>query len=479
MLKKYGSHIKIALTGLLLITLVSAIVMVLRFCSLPDQITTEIKISDLKSPDFNDSKSSQNAIKVTFEPKRDMIGLLRFVNLPTPGFDPAKVTKTHRIISAHYDKRTGLVICNILVMEQDQTEKTNLVYMGPHGIAAKPDSALGKFKKAPLMNESALSSFSTTVLIFDPESRQLYTFDPFALTYTESLPIRNDIQPVKISTLFVIGNRNWSITIGYPAQALSHPAQEIDTLILDKTGAIYVLNTATMTLSNSVAFIPHVDKNPLQMLAFAAVHRSLNFKDVYITASVPDNGDALHVRIYDDKGKILYDNINYTPGLDGRLITSITAQSFLPFISCVSSYCLGPYFTAMDSYQSFFLVPHVLLAGTSRMTDSRLIMPVFFLFWPLLVGVILACLTLRNAKQLGIPNKSCCPWFLGVLFFGVPAFLTWLCVRPKITMITCNSCGLPRRPDTEKCHHCGAKLTLPAPQNAFSVKNPAGTAIPK
>lgn len=469
--KKYAIQAKTAITGFLFITLIGAILMIFNFIVLPDQITTEIKISDLKSPDFNDSTSSSNTIKVTFEPKRDMIGLLRFENMvPAPGFDATQIIPARkRLISAKYEKRTGLVICRTLISQQDKTEKTSLVYMGPNGIAAKSDSALGRFQD-PLLETSILSSFFSTLLLYDPPSRQFYSFDPFALTYTKGLPIGNDIQPLKISTPYLaIGNRNWALSLSYPAQSLVHP--DHDALVLDKTGAIYSLNTQTLTLSNCKGFIPHCNENPMQMLAFAALHRMINFKDVYIIASATDNGDALHVRIYDDNANLLYTNVNYTSALDARLITSVTAQSFLPFISCVSSYCLGPYFTAMDSYQSFYLVPHVLLAATSRMTDSRLIMPMFFLFWPLLLGVIFATITIRNAKQLGVEKESCCTWFIVVLFLGLPAFLTWLCLRPRVTMITCNNCGLPRRPDTEKCHHCCAKLELPSPQNTFAVKN--------
>ena len=50
---------------------------------------------------------------------------------------------------------------------------------------------------------------------------------------------------------------------------------------------------------------------------------------------------------------------------------------------------------------------------------------------------------------------------LGTFALGLPGYLTYRLTRPKITLVTCRNCGLGRRPDREKCHHCGSLWHVP------------------
>jgi hypothetical protein len=67
----------------------------------------------------------------------------------------------------------------------------------------------------------------------------------------------------------------------------------------------------------------------------------------------------------------------------------------------------------------------------------------------------------RDAARIGLARRTRKIWVVWTVVFGLPAYIAYRVTRPKVTLVTCTNCGLGRRPDMEKCHHCGSAWVVP------------------
>ena len=44
---------------------------------------------------------------------------------------------------------------------------------------------------------------------------------------------------------------------------------------------------------------------------------------------------------------------------------------------------------------------------------------------------------------------------LATVALGLAGYIAYRLTRPKVVMVTCANCGRLRRPDLERCQHCG------------------------
>jgi hypothetical protein len=79
----------------------------------------------------------------------------------------------------------------------------------------------------------------------------------------------------------------------------------------------------------------------------------------------------------------------------------------------------------------------------------------------ILFGVFLAWRVGKDAAVVGVPKRARQCWVIGVILFGLSAYLTYRLVRYRETLVTCENCGRLRRVDMAHCHRCGSKWLVP------------------
>jgi len=78
-----------------------------------------------------------------------------------------------------------------------------------------------------------------------------------------------------------------------------------------------------------------------------------------------------------------------------------------------------------------------------------------FLMLPsLAISIWLAFAARRKAALLGCDTLAKDAWFIAILAFGIPAYITFWLMLPKERMVTCANCGNPRRVEFDICQSC-------------------------
>jgi hypothetical protein len=92
-------------------------------------------------------------------------------------------------------------------------------------------------------------------------------------------------------------------------------------------------------------------------------------------------------------------------------------------------------------------------------------MQLFGALWVMLpaigLAIFLAWRVVRDAAAVGLSSNARSLWLLGTLSFGLPAYITYRMTRPTAALVTCATCGRPRRPDMERCHLCNSAWEVP------------------
>ncbi len=151
----------------------------------------------------------------------------------------------------------------------------------------------------------------------------------------------------------------------------------------------------------------------------------------------------------------------------GPLLTALKygVENLHPPLLTAASYFLAHRIEASASHRTLFLIPNSFAAlqqdvmGYSILTrfGGALVM----MLPAILLAVLLTWRVVRDAKTVGLSSNARLLWMLGTLGFGLPAYITYRLTRPKAVLVTCANCGLPRRPDMERCHRCNGPWRTP------------------
>ena len=150
--------------------------------------------------------------------------------------------------------------------------------------------------------------------------------------------------------------------------------------------------------------------------------------------------------------------------------TALTGLRYLlenlqPPVFSVASYFTAPYISPEKGQRNLLLLPHSFAGSLGRKYQEdrfqRLAVLAMTMSPSLLIAAVLTMAVRRQARTIGLSDRSIKYWTAAILTFGLPAFLTWRFTRPTHTLVTCANCGRGRRPDMEKCHHCGSASEVP------------------
>ena len=277
-------------------------------------------------------------------------------------------------------------------------------------------------------------------------------------------------------------------------------------LILDKTGRIDLLDKETLKFTAAAGRLPETatlfgaegPATPKNTLSYGAkavylgatrtvetvLEKRTSDKETFrysglIAASLSRDGTALALTVYDETGqakrqtyrtsrrrsKTSQNAYFSSPWAPTSSIVKYLAESLHPPVLTIASFFTASAFEAGAGHRALFLLPNSFIAMKARANRGnmfgRTIFALLLMTPGLLLALWLAARIVRDAAILGLPGNVRVFWIIATVAFGPAGYITYRLTQPKITLVTCANCGKPRRPDMDKCHHCGSKWDVP------------------
>jgi len=161
-------------------------------------------------------------------------------------------------------------------------------------------------------------------------------------------------------------------------------------------------------------------------------------------------------------GKAFFFGAPWAPALT---IGKYLAENLHPPILSLASYFMAYSFEAGAGHRALFILPNSFVAMKGRDVRqnavSRLGYALLLMLPSLILGIFLAWRVEKDATLVGLSESARLFWMIGTIAFGLAGYITYRLTRPKETLVSCANCGKLRRPDMEKCHHCGSKWHVP------------------
>ncbi len=203
-------------------------------------------------------------------------------------------------------------------------------------------------------------------------------------------------------------------------------------------------------------------------------------------ASLSRDGTALALAVFDEKGKSIKSEYTRLPEQKGRSTTYLRSskvfyfetpwspvltigkylvENLHPPILSLASYFTASAFEAVSGHRALFFLPNSFIAMMGREHRENFAERFMSALWLILPSIILAIWLAwrvnKDAVVVGLSENARRYWIIGTIAFGLAAYITYRLTRPKITLVTCQNCGKPRRPDMAKCHRCKSDWHVP------------------
>ena len=448
------------------------------------------------------------------------LGVSQYVERYRPGGSSSFVYRWNSqpdgTTSVYYDPSLGLLV----YLETETEPKADGAqafrhithYAGPEGTGDKPDEKLGRFF-APVADRFVLDP----QIVYDRAARRFFAVDWSDRTVHKGpqLPEGGAHRPVQIRVLAT----NLQVPLIQPSTPLKGsrrgdalwPAYFWVTnlvLVLDASGRIdlldpqtlhYVGVTGRLTSPTSVYDLARQVK-PGDVMAYEVLAIGLPQDDegkewTYggcAVATVSRDLTGLRLEVYDANGRSVASEETHIPryveAADGRIMTQgstpsvraayfrlpgaqvltsikFTLESLHPPLLLALSHWAAPHLDAAAGYRSVFLLPDSFLGMSARDTGAGMwtrFLRAWMLVCPaVLLALLFAWLVVRDGTKRGLSKNARTAWLAAAVAFGLPAYLTYRLTRPRVTLVTCANCGVGRRPDREKCNHCGSPWVVP------------------
>jgi hypothetical protein len=203
--------------------------------------------------------------------------------------------------------------------------------------------------------------------------------------------------------------------------------------------------------------------------------------------SVSRSGTALALTVFDAEGKqlktqytkgekyIIRRHERYIPSSKAvfweipwapvATIVKYSAENLHPPILSILSYFTTESFEAASGHRALFILPNSFIAMKGRDTRAnfteRLFTALLLISPSIVLSLILSWRISKDAKVVGLSKSTQLFWLICTILFGLVAYITYRLTRPKITLVTCQNCGRPRRTDMDLCHQCKSKWNVP------------------
>ena len=211
-------------------------------------------------------------------------------------------------------------------------------------------------------------------------------------------------------------------------------------------------------------------------------NREYAYKGIMAT-SLSKDGTVMSLVVFDEKGDTtirheiygLFYKSRYSryskaialdiPWLSSLVIGEYSLENIHPLILSVLTYFTADSFEAGSGYRALFILPNSFIAMLARDASKNIVGKIIIAFQMLLPSILLSLFfswrIIKDATKVGLSKKARFFWIVGTIPFGIVAYITYRLTRPKITLVTCQNCGKPRRPDMDLCHRCNSKWDVP------------------
>ncbi|MHC4755008.1 MAG: hypothetical protein ACYTBP_07670, partial [Planctomycetota bacterium] len=246
-----------------------------------------------------------------------------------------------------------------------------------------------------------------------------------------------------------------------------------DTAVVEKTGYPKPKDVLSYNVL-PVTIFPQGRENPGQYrgLLVSCLNRegSETALGVFNSSGKPEAIKFSEVHIWDQlrghDNRVSTRKAIYTgkPGAPLCTVLKYLFENLHPPILSELSYWTANLLDASSNGSSLFLMPNSFIAMKARKAEnffSRLIEAIFLMSPAIILSVWLTIRVNKDACKTGLCENAKTLWIVGTICFGLVAYITYRLTRPGITLVTCQNCGNPRRPDMEHCHHCKSKWLVP------------------
>lgn len=510
----FAYPLRVVTTGFMVLVLFAVVMLCGRFLieaalldGLPqDAMRVEISPSGLlpASAGFDPNAQTPSQVKAGFIDDILLagVGLVDYVMSKSPGGGRSDVFYYENAESwLYFDRDSGQLVCR---RTDEQAKRIVTCYAGPDGISDFPDAEKGRFAD-PILTFGGSEHF-----VYDRTLRRFSAIDWRARHVRTGPPLedRSTARPVSIGSR----QRPPGLSLSWqPPTKQIRQAEGTDdsspryksefTLqfgignpggylpVVDASGRIDLLDGRTLSLIEGRGYLPapmtlygQGSHRPSQVLDYdvhlVGVHREAEYLGM-VTGSVSRQGTSMTVAVYDESGKqikgadtrtadraksaeaALFD-VPWGPAL---AIGKYSLETVHPPALAIASFFAANDIDARASHRTVFLLPNSFAAMHRDRVRQSVFAQLAGALWTMAPAFLLAgLLTWRvthDASRVGLSSRARAAWIVGTLAFGLPAYITYRLTRPKAVLVTCANCGLPRRPDLDRCHHCGSPWRVP------------------
>jgi hypothetical protein len=408
----------------------------------------------------------------------------------------------------YFDQSTGYITCRYAIGQRmpDKTliRKEVQLYAGPEGFSEIPDKKLGKFIY-PVVDTTG--NYRNGITLYDKKLRRFFNVDFDKRTVVKGPQLSKDDphKPIEIGLLRKnsnIVNLNWYGPQAKPSVVnIEKERQDQFLLVLDATGRIDLLDRETLEFSGTAGYLPapntlfpgRQDVRPKDLLAYEVIPPTLEtdhqFRGMFV-AGVNREGTAMTLDIFNKEGRrvsrhssmyqyehyfrenyipvaipsseAVYFHIPWGPVLT---ITKYLLENLHPPILSILSYFTAESFEAGAGHRALFVLPNSFIAMKGRDMRAhfaeRFITALLLILPSITLSLFFVWRVNKDATLVGFSKNAKLFWIIGTISFGLAAYITYRLTRPKITLVTCQNCGKPRRPDMDLCHRCKSKWHVP------------------
>ncbi len=422
-----------------------------------------------------------------------------------------------------FDAGQGLFVFKKFPEKSDQTNKEAQpeqakpvnIYFGPNGAGEKPSSTLGRFHD-PI---SAALMAREGIIVYERSQPYFYRIEVLEQKVTKGPKLPDKTAYLQLSCLQKapgIISLDWNP----PYKVQENSAEQTDAHrkrvtglvpiemaipwqnwyaddfipVLNEEGIIERLDADTLEITGSLGHLVTRGFNQLTQMIKPRDVLAYDVKFVVArgeyqglaVACLDRNMQKAAIASFDNQGAKLQDNdsknkirnsqlVNYTtmdiantlkqyPMDSLYKVTKFLVEALNPLaLNMISCYTAGK-FEAISSRQALFFLSDTYTAQTVLRDDNELTaglqliglsLPVF------LYSLVLAWRVSKNARQVGLSRNMQTFWIIMVIFFGIPAYITYRLTRPEMVLVSCRNCGQMRRPDLELCHQCKSPWLVP------------------
>ncbi|MBN1359474.1 MAG: hypothetical protein JW993_02730 [Sedimentisphaerales bacterium] len=438
------------------------------------------------------------------------LGLPAYVTSVLPGGSRSDVVHYDSDADwAYFDRTRGQMV---LRKTDSQTHRVVTFYAGPDGMSDAPDAEHGRFV------EPMIARSWTAYIVYDRSRQRFFAIDWRASSVRVGPPYAEQVpaEPVSIGANW----RRGGLDVGWrpPMVQVPRARDPGDTQpqhesrftmqfgfgdpggylpVVGASGRIDLLDCQSLKLIPLRASLPaprtlygQDSSRPSRLLEYGVqlvgVGRDAEYLGM-VAGSVSRQGMSMALGVFDKSGRqikaattvlestsragrphvvpserVALFGVPWAPALT---VFKYALESMHPPVLTLASFFTADDVEARASHRALFLMPNSFVALQRDQVRRSIFAQLPGALWTMVPAFLLAGLlawrVARDAAVVGLAGNTRAGWFVATLAFGLPAYITYRLTRLQAALVTCTNCGLPRRPDMDRCHRCRSLWRVP------------------